>query len=87
MAGKPLDRQSGGMSDKPESMIVRMLRWIDAGLSRLIERAARTEQEVVVTQLSMKRVVATLERIEARLDQIERRLPPGSQEPRSSTGP
>lgn len=65
-----------GMSDKPEGVIVKMLRWIDAGISRLMERVGRTEQQTAVTQLSMKQVLTTLERIEAKLDQIERRLPP-----------
>ena len=65
------------MSDIPENLIVRMLRWIDAGISRLMERIGRTEQQTAVAQLSMKQVLAILERIEARLDQIERRLPPG----------
>ena len=65
------------MSDKSESVIVKMLRWIDSGLSRLMERVRQTEQQTAVTQLSLKQVVEMLERIEARLERIERRLPPG----------
>jgi len=64
------------MSDKPDSVIVRMLRWIDSGVSRLMERVGHTEQQAAVTQISLKEIAATLERIEARLDHIERRLPP-----------
>ena len=65
------------MSDKSESVIVKMLRWIDSGVSRLMERVRQTEQQTAVTQVSLKQVMETLERIEARLDRIERRLPPG----------
>ena len=65
------------MSDRPETVIVKMLRWIDSGISRLMERVRQTEQQTAVTQISMKQVMETLDRIEARLDRIERRLPPG----------
>ena len=64
------------MSDKPESVVVKMLRWIDSGISRLMERVRQTEHQTAVTQLSLKHVVDMLERIEARLDRIEQRLPP-----------
>jgi hypothetical protein len=66
------------MSDKPETLIVRMLRWIDSGISRLMERVGYTEQQAAVTQVSLQHILATLARIEARLDRIERRLPPES---------
>jgi hypothetical protein len=66
------------MSDKPDGLVVRLLRWIDSGISRLIERTGRTEQQAWATQLSVNQIVATLARIEARLDQIEQRLPPRS---------
>ncbi len=66
------------MSDRPEGLVVRMLRWIDAGIAKLIERVSRTEQQAAVTQVSLQQVVATLARIEARLERIERSLPPGS---------
>jgi hypothetical protein len=75
-AGADTTWQSDGMSDKPENLIVRMLRWIDSGISRLMERVGHTEQQAAVTQTSLKEMAATLERVEARLDQIERRLPP-----------
>ena len=65
------------MSEKSESVIVKMLRWIDSGVSRLMERVRQTEQQTAVTQISLKQVVETLARIEGRLDRIERRLPPG----------
>ncbi len=65
------------MSDRSESMIVKMPCWIDSGVSRLMERVRRTEQQTAVTQVSLKQVVETLERIEAWLERIERRLPPG----------
>ena len=65
------------MSDRPENTIVRMLRWIDAGIARLIERVSRTEQQSSVAQLSLQEVLAALERIETRLDRIERQLQHG----------
>ena len=65
-----------GMSDKPESLIVRMLRWIDSGVSRLMERVGQTERQTAATQLALGRVMEALGRIEARLERIERRLPP-----------
>ena len=72
----PETGQDHGMSDKPESVVVKMLRWIDSGISRLMERVRQTEHQTAVTQLSLKHVVDMLERIEARLDRIEQRLPP-----------
>lgn len=66
------------MSDRPEALVVRMLRWIDSGISRLMERVGYTEKQAAVTQISLKQMTDTLERIEARLEQIERRLPPPS---------
>ncbi|HYZ63400.1 MAG TPA: hypothetical protein VE650_13185 [Acetobacteraceae bacterium] len=62
------------MSDKPENTIVRMLRWIDSGVARLIERVGRTEQQTSIAQLSLQEVRTALERIEARLERIERSL-------------
>ena len=64
------------MSDQPDTLMVRMLRWIDSGVPRLMERVGRTEQAVSVTQVFTKKITTTLERIGARLDQIEQRLPP-----------
>jgi hypothetical protein len=64
------------LSDRPEGILIRMLRWIDAGIGRLLERAGRTEQQIGVTQKSIDRIVETLDRIEGRLEQIEQRLPP-----------
>jgi hypothetical protein len=34
------------MSDRPEGVLVRMLRWIDSGVGRLLERMGGTEQQV-----------------------------------------
>ena len=64
------------MSDKPEGALVRMLRWIDSGVGRLLERTGRTEQQVGTAQLAIGQVIKQLDRIEKRLDDIERRLPP-----------
>ena len=64
------------MSDKLEGVVVKMLRWIDSGVSRLMERVRQTEQQTAVTQLSLKQVMETLDRIDARLDRIEQRLLP-----------
>ena len=63
------------MSDRPEGILVRMLRWIDSGVGRLLERTGRTEQQVDIARLSIDRIINQLERIERRLDSIERRLP------------
>src|SRR5438270_7956468 len=52
------------MSDKPDSVIVRMLRWIDSGVSRLMERVGHTEQQAAVTHISLKEIAATLQRID-----------------------
>ena len=52
------------MSGRPEGVVVRMLRWIDSAISRLLKRIRQT----AATQLSMGRIVATLERIDARLE-------------------
>lgn len=68
------------MSDRPEGLIVRMLRWIDAGINRLMERIGHTERQAAITQVSLQQIAGTLERIEARLTRIERRLPPGRDE-------
>ena len=62
------------MSDKTDNAIVRMLRWIDAGVSRLVERVARTEQQTAVTSIELTRVLESLARIESRLEAIEQRL-------------
>ena len=64
------------MSDRPEGVLVRMLRWIDSGVGRLLERMGRTEQQVGTAQLSISRIFEQLDRIERRLEDIERRLPP-----------
>ena len=64
------------MSDRPEGVLLRMLRWIDSGVGRLLERMGRTEQQVGTAQLSIGRILEQLDRIERRLEDIERRLPP-----------
>jgi len=64
------------MSDKGETTIVRMLRWIDTGVGRLMERVGRTEQQTAVTQIELKAVMESLARIEARLGAIEQQLSP-----------
>jgi hypothetical protein len=64
------------MSDRPEGVLVRMLRWVDSGVGRLLERTGRTEQQVDKTQLAIGRIIEQLNRIEKRLEDIERRLPP-----------
>ena len=65
------------MSDRPEGVLVRMLRWVNSGVGRLLEKkTGRTEQQVDKTQLAIGRIIEQLNRIEKRLEDIERRLPP-----------
>ena len=45
-----------------------------------MERVGHTEQQAAIAQVSLKKIVGTLDRIEARFAEIERRLPPGRDE-------
>lgn len=74
----PPGTKLGGMSDEPDSMVLRYLRRIDEKVDRMAAdvadlkvRTTAIEQNVAITNGRLDRIEARLERIERRLDLVE----------------
>ena len=62
------------MSDEPESLILRSLRRIEAGLDVLREDMREVKTRLALLEQQVALVSTRIDRVELRLDRIERRL-------------
>ena len=69
------------MADEPESLVLQLLRKLDAKVDRIVEdvadlklRMTQVEERFASMEVSMAGIQRRIDRVEQRLDRIEKRL-------------